>query len=128
MAGALTPRRRALLAAGAALLLAGHAGLAAAADGADLFATHCAECHSLREGRDKVGPSLFGINGRTAAASAGFAYSEAMRRSAIQWNGLTLDAYLEAPAARVPGNRMGFGGLPDAAERKALIAYLAGIK
>lgn len=122
----LIARRGVLLAASAAAMLAARPAMAA--DGTALFATHCAECHSVREGKDKKGPSLFGIVGKAAAANAGFVYSEALRRSAIQWNAEALDAYIEAPARRVPGGKMKFDGLPDAAERKALITYLAGIK
>ena len=35
-----------------------------------------------------------------------------------------LDAYLEAPMKAVPGTRMAFAGVIDAADRKALILYL----
>ena len=42
-----------------------------AAAGAKVFATECAECHSVREGKDKKGPSLFAIVGAKAARREG---------------------------------------------------------
>ena len=40
------------------------------------------------------------------------------------WDAAALDIYLEAPMKSVPGTRMAFAGLIDAADRKALILYL----
>ena len=66
--------RRALrLAAPAALLLGWALGspLALAGDaaaGADVFKSECAECHSVKQGRNKKGPSLFGIVGRASGS------------------------------------------------------------
>lgn len=116
----LTPT---LAAMAATLLLA--AAPARAADGAALFATHCAECHSLKEGKDKKGPSLFGTAGKPAGGRPGFLYSEPLRSSGLVWTPEVLDAYIAAPRKKIPGGWMKFDGLPDAAERAALVAYLA---
>ena len=48
-----------------------------------------------------------------------------MRDAAIVWDAQTLDRFLEAPLDAVPGTTMGFAGLPDAAERRRLIDWLA---
>lgn len=93
--------------------------------GSDLFATHCAECHSMKEGKDKKGPSLFGIYGKPAAQRPGFAYSDAMKASGITWTADKLSAYLAAPKQAVPGGKMKYDGLPGEADRNDLIAYLA---
>lgn len=93
--------------------------------GSALFATHCAECHSTKEGKDKKGPSLFHIVGAKAAQRAGFAYSDAMRASGLTWNGETLSGYIAAPKKYLPGGKMKYDGLESAAERADLIAYLA---
>jgi cytochrome c len=36
--------------------------------GADVFKSECAECHTVKEGRNKKGPSLFGIVGRQSGS------------------------------------------------------------
>jgi cytochrome c2 len=88
----------------------------------------CYACHSL-EGPDPntEGPSLKGIVGRPVAAQAGFAYSPAMRAYAARhkrWTLNALGAFIANPQAVVPGNSMGFTGIKDAAERRALLEYL----
>lgn len=93
--------------------------------GAALFATHCAECHSMKEGKDKKGPSLFSTFGGKAAQRPSFAYSDALRSSQIVWNAETLSRYITNPKATVPGGKMKYDGLDNAAERADLIAYLA---
>lgn len=115
-----------LMAGAAVLSLPARAG-GDAGRGASLFATHCSECHSVREGKDKKGPSLFAIVGKPAAASPGFVYSDAMRASALKWSAENLDAYIEAPGRKVPGGKMKFDGLPAAAERADILAYLASV-
>jgi len=112
-----------LAAIAAALLLA--AAPARAADGAALFATHCAECHSLKEGKDKKGPSLLASVSKPAGGRNGFVYSDALKASGLVWTPETLDAYIAAPGKKLPGGKMKFDGLPDATERAALVAYLA---
>lgn len=89
----------------------------------------CYACHSL-EGRDPTtqGPSLKGIVGRKVAAEEGFRYSPAMRAYAARqprWTREALDAFVSDPQSVVPGNEMGFFGIPDPEERRALIEYLA---
>ena len=85
----------------------------------------CASCHSLEPGRNAAGPSLHGVVGRKAGSVPGFRYSAAMEAAGFVWDEASLDAYLAAPQRKVPGNRMGFGGMPDPAARAELIAWLA---
>jgi len=93
--------------------------------GAALFATHCAECHSMKEGKNKKGPSLFATFGARAAQREGFAYSDALKASQLVWNADSLSRYLTDPRAAVPGGKMKYDGMASAAERADLIAYLA---
>jgi cytochrome c len=90
----------------------------------------CYSCHSL-EGPDPTtqGPSLRGILGAPVAAEPGFAYSPEMRAYAAGqpvWTRQALEAFVADPQAVVPGNEMSFFGIADSAERRALLAYLAG--
>lgn len=96
--------------------------------GGEVFATECAECHSVREGKDKKGPSLFGTFGAPAAQRAGFAYSEAMRGSGTRWTREALDAYIANPQKAIPGGKMKYDGLASASDRADLLAYLAGVR
>jgi len=83
----------------------------------------CAACHSLTT--DRTGPHHCGLIGRKAGSVPGFEYSPAMKGSKIVWDEKTLDRFLANPFKAVTGTSMGYAGIPDAAERRDLIAYLA---
>lgn len=83
----------------------------------------CFACHSLET--DRAGPRHCGLLGRRAGSVPGFDYSPAMRASGIVWNAATLDRFLAAPTAVVPGTSMGYAGIASAQERADLIAYLS---
>lgn len=82
----------------------------------------CFACHSLET--DRAGPRHCGLFGRRAGSVPGFDYSPAMRASGIVWGAETLDRFLAAPTAVVPGTSMGYAGIASAQERADLIAYL----
>ena len=111
----------------AAWALAGAAGAAHAdgdaARGEQRF-VECAACHTLQQGVNNVGPSLYGVLGRKAGEIADFRYSAAMKRSGITWTAQKLDSFIADPQKEVPGNRMPFAGMPDAGARADLLAYL----
>jgi cytochrome c len=120
-----------ILAASAVLFAAGMPVAAKAGDaaaGAAVFKAKCALCHSVVEGQNKIGPSLFGVVGRKAGTVAGYHYSQANIDSGKTWDDSTLDVYLTNPRATVPGTKMTFAGLPDATARSDLIAYLDTVK
>jgi cytochrome c len=89
----------------------------------------CAHCHQIGSGaRNATGPNLQDVVGRRAGSLAAYPFSLPMRDSAIIWTPELLDRFIAAPQAVVPGTRMMFGGLDDAARRAALIAFLAAPK
>lgn len=89
----------------------------------------CAVCHDARPApRHRVGPNLAGILGAPAARHADFAYSAALERSGIVWDREALDAYIAAPQAFVPGNRMAYEGDDSVADRRDIIAYLESLE
>ena len=96
--------------------------------GADDFIAECGDCHSPKEGKAKKGPPLFGVVGRKAASVADFAYSDAMRQSGLSWSADKIDAYITHPKKVVPGGKMKYDGLDDAAIRADIIAYLQTLK
>ena len=94
--------------------------------GASVFSAECAECHSMKEGRNKKGPSLFATLGRKAATQPGFEYSEELRRTGWTWNQETLRSYLSQPTKKAnPGTKMKYEGLTDTKSLADLIAYLS---
>ena len=88
----------------------------------------CALCHATEAGKNKIGPSLFGIVGRKAASVENFNYSEGMKKFDHTWDAETLDSYLADPRAIVPGTKMIFPGIKDEKERQDVIAYLETLK
>ena len=88
----------------------------------------CALCHTTEAGKNKIGPSLFGIVGRKSATLEDFNYSEGMKKFDHTWDEGTLDEYLADPRATVPGTKMIFPGIKDKAERDDVIAYLETLK
>ncbi|MGN6498873.1 MAG: c-type cytochrome [Tsuneonella sp.] len=84
----------------------------------------CAMCHSVKPGETRIGPSLAGVFGTKAGAIPGYPFSPAMKTSGLTWDEPTLDRFLTAPMKVVPGTRMTFAGIADAAKRQAVIAYL----
>jgi cytochrome c len=92
--------------------------------GAAVFKTHCAACHVLDEGVNRVGPSLYQKIGATAGQVEGFRYSKANAESGIVWTEEQMFTYLGNPQAVIPGTIMAFAGLPNPQERADVIAYL----
>jgi cytochrome c len=94
-----------------------------AARGEKLYAD-CVACHPIERGAHGIGPSLHDIIGRKAGEVAEYRYSRALRSSGLTWTAEALDTFVADPQASVPANRMPYAGMPDAADRADLIAYL----
>ena len=108
----------------ALVLLTGSASAAGdAAKGEKVFAK-CKACHATEAGKNRVGPSLAGLFGRTAGTVEGYKYSDSMKGSGIVWSDETVSQYLEAPKTFLPGNKMAFPGLKKPEDRDNVIAYL----
>lgn len=93
--------------------------------GADVFKSECSECHSPRQGKNKKGPSLFGIVGRPAGTAPNYNYSDALKQAHWTWTADKLHDYLSQPAKKAnPGTKMKYDGLDDAKQLDDLITYL----
>ena len=85
----------------------------------------CKACHVVDKEKNKTGPHLVNIMGRTAGSLESYKkYSKALKESGIVWNEETLDGYLENPKKYIKGTKMAFGGLKKEKDRKNVIAYL----
>jgi len=108
-----------------AALAAVPAGAAAAMDGQQAFNNNCRTCHTVKEGDNRLGPSLFGIVGRKAGSLPGYRFSPSLQQSGINWDEASLDKFIADPEQLVSGNAMKpYGGVSDAAQRQAIIDYL----
>jgi len=95
--------------------------------GEELFKA-CKNCHEVgSEAKNKVGPHLDGLFGRTAGAIEGFNYSSAMKKAGedgLAWDAESVDKYIEKPREFISGNRMSYRGMADSQDRADLIAWL----
>jgi len=84
----------------------------------------CKACHSLEDGKNGTGPTLFGVVDRGVDAVAGYGYSGALEKVADVWSTENLNDFLIDPKGYAPGTKMGFKGLPKPEDRANLIAFL----
>ena len=94
--------------------------------GAELFRA-CQACHALTPADTaKAGPTLAGVFGRKIASAPGYKYSAALVGMDIVWTAETIGKlFVLGPAVYTPGTKMPEQTLSDAADREALIAWLA---
>lgn len=115
--------------AAAAVLLATVTTAAAqdAALGEKVFA-RCKACHTVGEGaKNRVGPQLNALFGRTAGSIEDYKYSPAMTKAGadgVVWDDQTLGEFLAKPKDFVKGTKMAFAGLKKEDEIVNLTAYL----
>ena len=92
--------------------------------GAKVF-KKCKACHWADKEKNKTGPHLVGVIGRTAGSLDSFKkYSKPMKQSGIVWDEATLTEYLRAPKKYIKGTKMAFAGLKKDADIENVIAYL----
>jgi len=90
----------------------------------------CGICHQVGPGaKTLVGPELNGTVGRKAASVADYPYSPGMKKlgeEGFTWTDANLDKWIADPKAMIADSPMAlaFAGVPDAAARADIIAYL----
>ena len=95
-----------------------------AADGARVF-KKCLSCHSIaKEGKNKIGPKLFGVLGRQAGSISDYKYSKAMAAHGKVWSFEEMNSFLIKPKDWINGTKMQFLGLKNAKDRAAVILYM----
>lgn len=94
------------------------------AAGAEVF-KKCASCHTINSGGAAgIGPNLYAVLGKPHGAQAGFAYSDALKGVAGNWDFEAMNKWLTSPRKYAPGTKMSFAGLSNPQERANVIAYL----
>jgi cytochrome c len=88
----------------------------------------CQTCHEVGEGaKNKTGPHLNDLFGRTAGTMEGFRYSRqfvAAGEEGLVWTPETLHDFLMKPRDYIKGTRMSFAGYRDEGDIAAVTAYL----
>lgn len=117
------------------LALPGAAYAAGDADAGKKLFVKCQACHSLAEGKRKVGPSLYNLFNRKAGSFEGFNHSDDLVAAGAKidpWNAEHFKKYIVGPndyIASVIGKdkartKMTFPGLKNEKEAEDILAYL----
>ena len=83
----------------------------------------CVTCHSLQEGKNKIGPSLYNLLDRKIGSVEGYKYSKAMKNSCVVWDEESLDKFLIKPRKFIKRTKMSFRGIKKKSLREALISF-----
>lgn len=88
----------------------------------------CSTCHEIGDGaRNRTGPHLNDVFGRTAGTVDGFRYSRQFVQAGedgLVWTPETLHDFLMNPRDYIKGTRMSFRGFRDDADIAAVTAYI----
>ena len=103
------------LAATAAVAMLTFAGPAQAANEKDPAFKPCLQCHTLKEGKKKIGPSLFKIVGKPAGTMKKFKYSKLMKAASeagLVWDAAQIEVYAQDPTKFLTEFVKNAGGTP----------------
>jgi len=85
----------------------------------------CSACHMIAaDGKNMIGPNLWGVIGRTAGSVSDYKYSKAMVAYAKEWSFEEMNSYLIKPQAYIKGTKMAFAGLRKEKDRASVILYM----
>ncbi len=85
----------------------------------------CSACHQIAaDGKNMIGPNLWGVIGRTAGSISDYKYSKAMVAYAKEWSYEEMNSYLIKPQAYIKGTKMAFAGLRKEKDRASVILYM----
>jgi cytochrome c len=85
----------------------------------------CSACHMIAsDGKNMIGPNLWGVLGRQAGSVEDYKYSKAMIAYGKKWNFEEMNSYLIKPQAYIKGTKMAFAGLRKEKDRASVILYM----
>ena len=85
----------------------------------------CAACHSInKDGKNKIGPALYNVVGRTVGGLEDYKYSKTLASYGKEWTFKELNGFLQKPASYLKGTKMSYAGLRKEKDRASIIKYL----
>ena len=85
----------------------------------------CSACHMIAsDGKNMIGPNLWGVIGRQAGSITDYKYSKAMIAYGKDWSFEEMNAYLIKPQSYIKGTKMAFAGLRKEKDRASVILYM----
>ena len=85
----------------------------------------CSACHMIvSDGKNMIGPNLWGVIGRTAGSISDYKYSKAMVAYGKEWTFEEMNGFLIKPSAHIKGTKMAFAGLKKEKDRASVILYM----
>ena len=85
----------------------------------------CTACHQIAaDGKNMIGPNLWGVIGRTSGSISDYKYSKAMKAHGKEWSFEEMNSYLIKPQAHIKGTKMAFAGLRKEKDRASVILYM----
>ncbi|KAH7337375.1 cytochrome c [Rhizoctonia solani] len=99
--------------------------------GAELFASRCAECHSIEPNKASTAtgaPNLSRLFGSQTRSNVVDAKTQRFQDTTLTWDEDTINKYLKNPESIRPGVEKIFEPVTKEQDRKDLIAYLKGMR
>ena len=85
----------------------------------------CAACHSIaQDGKNKIGPKLYNVVGRTVGSVSDYKFSKALASYGKEWTFEELNGFLIKPSKWIKGTKMAFAGLKKEKDRASVLLYL----
>ncbi len=85
----------------------------------------CSACHMIAaDGKNMIGPNLWGVIGRKTAEISDYKYSKALIAYNKDWNFEEMNGFLIKPQAHIKGTKMAFAGLRKEKDRASVILYI----
>jgi len=85
----------------------------------------CAACHSINKGgKNKIGPALYNVVGRTVGGVDDYKYSKTLASYNKKWTFEELNGFLTKPSSYLKGTKMSYAGLRKEKDRASVIKYL----